>query len=159
MKLKLLYGAGLFALGVVAGGYLFADVQPRSFLALPDCRANCYHLNELAGLMAAAGIQRGGTAIMPLVVKETDRCIAIRYPFASREIHYVIFPKKDIKDIADIAADDQPYVLDCLGLVRALVQEQGLRDYRLYTNGPDEQDVRYLHFHLIAWDVNGADKS
>jgi diadenosine tetraphosphate (Ap4A) HIT family hydrolase len=159
MKLKLLYGAGLFALGVVAGGYLFADVQPRSFLALPDCRANCYHLNELAGLMAAAGIQRGGTAIMPLVVKETDRCIAIRHPFTSREFNYVILPKKDIKDIADISADDQPYVLDCLGLVRALVQDKGLRSYRLYTNGPNEQDVRYLHFHLIAWNVNSGGKS
>jgi diadenosine tetraphosphate (Ap4A) HIT family hydrolase len=136
----------------MAGGYLFANTQPRSFLALADCGGNCYRLNDIAGLLAAAGIQRADVAIQPLVAKETDRCIAIRHPFAYRDSHFVIFPKKDIKDIADIAVDDQPYILDCLGLIRALVREKGLHDYRVYTNGPGEQDVRYLHFHLVTWD-------
>lgn len=149
-----LYGAALFALGIVAGGYLFADAQPRSFLAVADCRDTCYRPNELAGLLASAGIRRAGAAL-PLVAKETDRCIAIRHPFADGENHYVIFPKKDIRDIADVTPDDQPYVLDCLGVIRSLVQARGLRNYRVYTNGPDQQDVNYLHFHLVLWDRGG----
>jgi len=136
--------------GIGLGGYLFSDSRPRSFLALSNCNS-CYRPNDLAGLLASAGIQRA-TAALPFVVKETDRCIAIEHPFRKAKFHFVIFPKKDIKDIADVSVDDQQYVLDCLAVIRALVVEKGLRSYRVETNGRGLQDVTYLHFHLVSSD-------
>ena len=137
-----------FATGIVLGGYVFSASQPRSLLALVPCD-HCYSPNELAGLLASAGIQRIGGAL-PLVVKESDRCLAIRHPLPAARVHLVVFPKKDVKDIADVAVEDQPYVLDCLAIVRALVLEYGLRQYRVVTNGPGLQAVRYLHLHVLG---------
>jgi diadenosine tetraphosphate (Ap4A) HIT family hydrolase len=144
----LLASLGLLV-GIAVGGYLFSDSRPRSFLALANCNS-CYRPNDLAGLLASAGIQRA--AGVPLVVKETDRCVAIEHPFRRAKFHFVVFPKKDIKDIADVSVEDQQYVFDCLTVIRALVVENDLRQYRVETNGPGLQDVTYLHFHLISSD-------
>ena len=144
----LLVGALAFAAGIAAGGYLFASSQPRSFLALSQCDG-CYRANDLAGLLASIGVQRAHAAL-PLVVKETDRCIAIEHPFPAARVHFVVFPKKDVKSIADVSVDDERYVLDCLGVIRALVTEHHLRNYRVVTNGPGLQTVTYLHLHLLA---------
>ena len=86
------------------------------------------------------------------MVKETDRCIAIEHPLRKTKFHFVVFPKKDIKDISDISIDDQQHVFDCLALIRTLVLENGLRNYRVETNGAGLQHVTYLHFHLISSD-------
>jgi HIT domain-containing protein len=137
-----------FGTGIVVGGYLFSASQPRSFLALKQCD-HCYKPNDLAGLVASVGIQRAEAAL-PLVEKETDRCLAIRHPIPEARVHFVVFPKRDIKSIADVSVDDERYVLDCVGLIRALVTEKGLRSYRVVTNGPGFQGVTYLHFHLVA---------
>jgi diadenosine tetraphosphate (Ap4A) HIT family hydrolase len=140
----------LFLLGIAVGGWLFSDSKPRSFLAMSNCES-CYRPSDLAGLVASAGIRRAGGAL-PLVVKETDRCIAIDHPFRKMPAHFVVFPKKDIKDIADVSLDTQDYVLDCLAVIRALVVERRLRRYWVETNGPGFQHVTYLHFHLVAED-------
>lgn len=137
-----------FAAGIVAGGYLFSSSQPRSFLALAQCDG-CYRVNDLAGLLASVGVQRAHAAL-PLVVKETERCLAIEHPFPATRVHFVVFPKKDIKSIADVSLDDERYVFDCLGVIRALVLEKRLQSYRVVTNGPGLQTVTYLHFHLLA---------
>ena len=136
MKLRtgVVRGALLFLAGIGLGGYLFADSQPRSFLALANCDT-CYRPNDLAGLIASVGIQHASAAL-PRVVKETDRCLAIEHPFRRTKIHFVVFPKKDVRDIADLSVDDQPYLLDCLAVVRSLVVENGLRDY------PSKRTVR-----------------
>jgi diadenosine tetraphosphate (Ap4A) HIT family hydrolase len=109
----------------------------------------CYTVNDLAGLLASAGIQRAEAAL-PFVVRESDRCIAIVHPFRKVRHHYIVFPKKDVKSIADISLADHPYVLECMAVIRALVLEHGLRRYRVVTNGPGLQHVTYLHFHLLA---------
>jgi histidine triad (HIT) family protein len=137
-----------FGAGVVVGGYLFSASQPRSFLALSQCD-HCYQAKDLAGLLASVGIQRAEAAL-PLVQKETDKCVAIRHPMPEGRVHSVVFPKKDIKSIADVAVDDGSYVLDCIDVIRALVIDNGLRNYRVVTNGPGFQGVTYLHFHVIA---------
>lgn len=132
MARLVVFGVGLVALGIAVGGYLFSDTQPRSFLAITDCRERCYAPSELAGLLAAAGISRASD-VLPLVARETDRCVAIRHPFAARE-QYVIFPKKDVRDIADVSEAAAPEVLDCLAVIRAIVTERGLRNYRVTTS-------------------------
>lgn len=145
----ILVGCVAFVVGLIVGGYLFVDSRPRSFLAVKGCDSSCYRPSDLVGLLASAGIQRAPDFI-PRVVKETDQCLAITHPLDRKRYHVVIFPKKDIKNIGDVAVDDQPYIMDCLAVIRALVVENGLRKYQVYTNGPGAQDVTYLHFHLAA---------
>jgi histidine triad (HIT) family protein len=147
---RVIIGVLTFFAGVVSGGYLFADSQPRSFLAVRNCDA-CYRPNDLAGLLVSAAIHRAPGAI-PRIVKESDRCLAIEHPFPKTHMHFVVFPKKDIKSIADISLEDQPYVLDCMAMIRALVVENGLRSYRVESNGPGLQDITYLHFHVVSKD-------
>ncbi len=141
-------GTIVFACGVVAGGYLFSDTQVRSALALHRCESRCYKPSELAGLVASLGIQRF-PALIPLVVRETDRCIAIRHPTDKAGPHFVAFPKRDIRNLTSLTADDEPYVMDCFAVLRSIVDEQRMGRYRVYTNGPDTQKITYLHFHLV----------
>jgi HIT domain len=137
--------------GVLIGGYLFSGVEPRSVLALPECGDSCFRASDLAGLVASVGIQRKPRLLpLPNVVKETERCITIRHPFSNRRVHFVSFPKRDIKNIGSMSVEDGPYVMECFAHMQALVGEHHLRAYRVMSNGPLLQSVGYLHFHLIA---------
>jgi diadenosine tetraphosphate (Ap4A) HIT family hydrolase len=62
----------------------------------------------------------------------------------------VLFPKQDVKNIADLTPEDQPYVMGCLALAGALIRANKLESYRLHTNGPGFQEIAYLHFHIIG---------
>ena len=99
--------------GVIVGGYLFSDSRPRSFLALNHCNGNCFNSNELLGLVASVGIQKFG-ALAPSVVKETDKTIVIESPRPQARIHYLIIPKKDMKNIAAVTDADADYLLDAV---------------------------------------------
>jgi hypothetical protein len=139
-----------FLAGLSIGARAFMNTQPRAWLNVTACASRCYRANDLAGLFAAAGIVNA-PGWVPRIVRESDKCVVVPYPRTSHNLHLVFFPKRDIRDIADLTADDQPYVMDCFAIIRAIVSEQNLTDYRVYTNGPREQDITYLHFHLIAW--------
>jgi len=135
-------------IGIAVGGYLFAKSQPRSVLALNRCD-QCLSPADLAGLLASAGVQRLG-GHLPFVVLETDKSLVLQYPFAAHHRHYVILPKKDIKNLGEVSAENAPDVLDLLYAARYLIERNKLRNYRLYSNGPAGQAVTYLHFHLVA---------
>lgn len=135
--------------GVVIGGYLFADTRPRSLLALNKCENSCLKPNELAGLVASVGIQRFPSFI-PYVVMETDKTIVIKHPAPEARIHYVIIPKKDIKNLGEASQEDKEYLLDVFAVISKIVKEQHLEQYRVVTNGPAYQTATYLHFHLMA---------
>ncbi|MBI2577231.1 MAG: HIT domain-containing protein [Candidatus Wildermuthbacteria bacterium] len=139
----------VLAAGVAIGAYLFSDSQPRSLLSLPDCDRVCFNPNEILGLLGSVGVQRASGAL-PAVVKETDRTIVIKHPFPQAPTHYVIVPKKDIKNIADMTEEDKEYVTDAMAVAGELVREKNLSKYRLYTNGSGYQSVAYLHFHLTS---------
>jgi hypothetical protein len=134
--------------GILIGGYLFSQSQRRSFLALNRCQ-NCLTHEDLLGLVASVGIQKF-PGLMPFVVFETDKTIAVKRPFSSERIHYVIIPKKDIKNIGEISEADAQYLTDAFFVGRWIIERENLSKYRLYTNGPGYQDVTYLHFHLVA---------
>jgi diadenosine tetraphosphate (Ap4A) HIT family hydrolase len=142
----------LFATGVVCGGYLFSQSMPRFFLAFGDCQERCYKPAEIAGLVTSAAILRA-PFLIPGVVLESDTCLAIRNPRPEGRIHFVLFPKHDTRNISTLTPADIPYVLGCFDLARELVSRENLQAYRLYTNGPELQEIAYLHFHLIAQDV------
>ena len=135
------------AAGVVVGGNIFARTQPRSVIALTRCD-HCWRPSDLAGLLVSVGIQQT-PGLMPLVAFETDKTIAIRVP--SRHIHFVIFPKRDIKNVGEIGEDDAPYLMDAVLVARHLIEQHKLAKYKFISNGPGFQDVTYLHFHLEAW--------
>lgn len=135
--------------GVVIGGYLFSGVEPRSFLSLHACEEKCLTSRELLGLLGSVGIQKFGN-VLPLIVKETDKTVAIKHPFPQARIHYVVIPKTDIKDISDIKEGDELYLVDALAVISELARENDLTKYRVITNGPGYQSVAYLHFHLVA---------
>lgn len=137
------------AVGLILGGYLFSDTRPRSFLALNKCEGTCLQANELLGLAASVGLQRF-SMLAPAVVKETDKTIVIDYPGPHAGVHYLLIPRKDIKNIADASDTEREYLLDTLKVAGEIIREKNLVDYRLTTNGPGYQGVTYLHFHLIA---------
>ncbi|HUL31413.1 MAG TPA: HIT domain-containing protein [Thermodesulfobacteriota bacterium] len=135
-------------IGVLVGGYLFSKSQPRSLLAINRCE-NCLTHEDLLGLLASVGIQNF-PRLMPFKVFETDKTVVIKHPFSSDPIHYLIVPKKDIKNIGEISEADAPYLTDAFLAARWVIEREKLSKYRLYTNGPGSQDVTYLHFHLVA---------
>jgi histidine triad (HIT) family protein len=136
-------------LGVILGGYLFSDSRPRSFLALNKCAGTCLNSNELLGLAASVGLQKF-SGLLPSVVKETDKTIVFDSPSPQGRIHYLIIPKKDIKNVADLSDADSAYLVDAYKVAGELIREKNLTNYRLLTNGPGYQTVTYLHFHLMA---------
>lgn len=136
-------------LGVILGGYLFSDSRPRSFLALNKCEGTCLQANELLGLMTSVGVQRF-SALSPSVVKETDKTIVIEHPSPQARIHYLVIPKKDVKNIAELTDADNEYLIDAFKVAGEIIREKNLTAYRLMTNGPGYQGVTYLHFHLMA---------
>jgi histidine triad (HIT) family protein len=134
---------------MVIGGYLFHRSIPRSFLAINQCHNTCVNANELGGLLLSVGIQTA-PSLIPRIVKETDKSIALENPFPQAKIHYLIIPKKDIKDISQLSDIDKAYLDDAYALMIDIIREKHLTQYRIITNGPGYQDVTYLHFHLIA---------
>ena len=151
-KLKFL-AAIVFSL---AGGFFFGAASIHrpildAPLELPPARKP-WSPKDVMGLMGSVGIRTlaGHLEMVPLVVLETDRTFVITVSAAKTEAHYVLVPKKDIRDISEISAEDEPYLTDVFLTARQLVEKEGLHDYRIYTNGPGLQKVGYLHFHLVG---------
>lgn len=134
--------------GIIIGGWLFAKTQPRALIALRDCD-HCLSPADLAGLLGSVGMMRFGN-VLPFVLTETDKSIVIKHPLPYAKIHYVIVPKKDIKDIGRISDEDLEYVADAVRVARYLIRKEHLRAFRFFTNGPGLQSVTYLHFHLVS---------
>ena len=124
-------------IGIVTGGYLFS------------CGGTCLQENELLGLLTSVGVQRF-SALAPSVVKETDKTIVIEHPSPQARIHYLVIPKKDIKNVGDLSDADSAYLIDAFKTVSEIIREKNLTNYRLTTNGPEYQTMTYLHFHLTA---------
>lgn len=135
--------------GVGIGGWLFADTKPRSALNIPKCDTTCMRISDVAGLVASVGVQKFPSAV-PLLVGQNESCVAIRHPTSPHRFHFVFFPRRDIRNIGDISQGDERYVMGCMALMRTLITENHLISYRMYSNGPMEQDITYLHFHLVA---------
>ena len=135
-------------IGVVIGGYLFAQSQPRSFLSLKEGKLRLTK-KELAGIIASAGIQQM-PGLIPSVVFETDKTIVIDSPRPEARIDYVFFPKKDIKNIGEITKEDSEFLVDLFLAARHLIEVNKFQKYKFYANGPGHQKITYLHFHLLV---------
>lgn len=143
------FSVAIFMTGLICGGYLFSKSEPRSILEVGSCKNRCYKPNEVAGLVMSAAILRA-PFLIPNIVQESDTCLAIRHPIPWGRVHYVLFPKQDIRNIITLTSADTPYLLGCFAMIRDLVLRDKLDAYRVFTNGPGHQEVAYLHFHIIA---------
>lgn len=143
----LILGLGL---GIIIGVGALRPLELRSLLAWKTCEdRSCLRTNELIGLAAAVGVKYTPGAL-PGVVRETAYSIALRHPVPEARAHYIIIPKKDIKNIGELSDADQVYLLDAFALIQDLIKTERLQTYMVKTNGPGYQDVAYLHFHLMA---------
>lgn len=139
----------MLLVGVGLGAWLFADTKPRSLLHVSDCQSTCGRMSDVFGLVASVGIQKF-PFLLPFSMQESDTCVVIRHPFSPHRYHFVFFPKRDIRNVGDISPGDEPYVMGCFAMIGGVIAEHKLRSYRMYSNGPIEQDITYLHFHLVS---------
>ncbi|HCJ52110.1 MAG: hypothetical protein A2898_02710 [Candidatus Kerfeldbacteria bacterium RIFCSPLOWO2_01_FULL_48_11] len=145
---KVLISTSFVLLGILIGGYLFSGTQPRSIIALTNCE-DCLAPKDLLGLLGSIGVQKFDGSI-PGVIYETDKTVVISHPEPTTPVHYVVIPKKDIKNAAGITAEDTPYLADAFAVMSKLIEDDGLVQYKITTNGPGLQAVTYLHFHLTS---------
>ena len=151
MKKLMVAMALSLAAGFLLGAASIHRPIPNAPLELPPTRTP-WSLKDVLGLIGSVGIRTlaGHLVTVPLVVVETDRTFALIVPAAGTKTHYVLVPKKDIRDISQVSAEDGPYVMDLFLTARHLVEKDHLHDYRIYTNGRGLQSVGYLHFHLVG---------
>jgi len=138
----------VLAAGILMGGYLFDESQPRSFLSIHRCQ-DCLNAKDLAGLLISVGVQKM-PGLLPYVIVETPKTVAIRNPRPESKIDFIIIPKKDLRNIAEFSPEDAPYLVDAYLVARSIIEREKLSNYRLFTNGPGFQDATYLHFHLTG---------
>ena len=140
-----------FVTGFLLGAALIHRPIPGAPVELPPAREP-WKPKDILGLLGSLGIRAmaGHLESIPGVVVETDRTFAIEVPDRRHRVHYVLVPKKDIRDIGQISAEDQAYLTDVFLVARHLAEKEGLKGYRLYTNDRKLQSVGYLHFHLVT---------
>lgn len=83
---------------------------------------------------------------------ETDQLVAFFHPKPAYPLHILIVPKKAIRGLTEVGSDDKDFLLDLFQCVHKLVGEYRLEGtgYRLIANGGKLQEIKQLHFHLIA---------
>jgi hypothetical protein len=145
--------AVVFTVGVALGGWGVRDVQPRSFLGFDHGR-NPTSLAELAGLVGSAVVQHA-PGLLPAIMT-TSRSVVVRYPLPGpNRVHLVVIPRRDIYDPGTLAHGDEAYLEDAFAVLGELARREHLARYKIIANGPGEQSVRYLHFHLVSIDRKG----
>jgi hypothetical protein len=149
MRRTIFVSAASALAGFMVGGYLFADTRRRHSISFRKWASGRMNRRELLGLLGAVGMTKM-PGLIPGIVLETDMTLVVKHPLSGDRIHYVAIPKKDIKNLADLADGDVRYLSDIFAALQELVRRERLTNYQVIANGPERQDVAYLHFHLIA---------
>lgn len=92
-------------------------------------------------------------------VYEDERILVIKDLHPVAPVHLLIIPKKEIKDLQSLTAEDAPLLMDIVRVAQEVAEEFGIADgYRLLTNNgsPAGQTIFHLHFHLIGGRRLGA---
>ena len=139
----------VFTLGVALGGWFFAGTKWRPFLVPAGSGGREIKKEELLGLIGSIAVRRVPKAL-PDVLMTTKYSVAFMSPWPEAKTHIVIVPRKDIKDLADLRRGDEAYIVDAMAVAGRLARLRGLTHWQVFTRGPDEQAVRYLHFHLVS---------
>lgn len=83
-------------------------------------------------------------------IKENKYVLAFKHPKPAYKIHILIIPKKAIKNLSSLK--NYKYIEEVFKTAQELVDELDLenKNYRIITNGGENQKVKQLHFHLIS---------
>lgn len=84
---------------------------------------------------------------------DDDKCIAIKDLNPVAPVHYLIIPKKTIKNLQHVDEEDEPILGHLLCVASKLAKKENLEDgYRvcINTNHHACQTVYQLHVHLIG---------
>lgn len=91
---------------------------------------------------------------------EDEFVVAIRDIAPTAPVHILIIPRKPLRGIDAVTADDEPLVGHMLHVGRIIAERLGLADqgYRLVTNVGDHagQTVPHLHVHLLGGEPLGG---
>lgn len=86
-------------------------------------------------------------------VFENERIVAFKDINPAAPVHLLIVPKKEIKNLQEVKAEDLPLIGEMVQVAQQLAKEFKIEDgYRLVTNNgsPAGQTIFHLHFHLIG---------
>lgn len=83
-------------------------------------------------------------------LRETSNLLAFHHPSPSYKFHVLIVPKRQVQSLENLDPQDTTFLTDLYTTVQSLVNEFGLKAYRLVVNGGEYQDFPHLHFHLIS---------
>lgn len=93
------------------------------------------------------------------IVFENDRIIAFKDIYPKARVHLLIVPKKEIKDLQSMNAEDYPLLEEIVQVAQQLAIQFGIADgYRFLTNNGKTagQEVFHLHFHLLGGEKLGT---
>ncbi len=92
-------------------------------------------------------------------VFENERILAIKDIHPHAPVHILIIPKKEIKNLQDLTAEDFPLLNEVISVAQQLAKEFHIEEgYRLLTNNGSDagQTIFHLHFHLLGGRPLGA---
>lgn len=81
------------------------------------------------------------------IVKETENLIVFKDINPQTAIHYLIVPKKHVKDLTELP-DNLWKEIKTIAVYMA--REKGLSGYRLLHNAGDEATVPHMQMHFLA---------
>ena len=139
----------LVIIGIGLGAYFFTGTEARKPLQFSGCEPVCFHTDEALGLLTSIGI-RYASGYIPDKVMETDKTLAIKHPTSKIANHYLIIPKKDLKNLASVTEEDQVYIRDAIAVIQKIIADKNLKTFQIVSNGPGYQEATYLHFHLVS---------
>ncbi|HLS52137.1 MAG TPA: histidine triad nucleotide-binding protein [Burkholderiaceae bacterium] len=100
-------------------------------------------------------------------VFENDEFLVFHDINPAAPVHLLLIPKHHVSSMADITADDAPWLGRMMALIPQLAFENGCNPtpaggFRVVANTGDEggQEIDHLHFHIIGgarpWDKRAA---
>jgi histidine triad (HIT) family protein len=88
------------------------------------------------------------------VIHDDEDCIAFHDVAPHAPVHFLVVPKKAIRNLDDLQDEDAARIGRLMLTIRDLARQMGLAEggYRVITNcGPDAgQTVDHLHFHVLG---------
>ncbi|MPM74824.1 Purine nucleoside phosphoramidase [bioreactor metagenome] len=83
---------------------------------------------------------------------ESETVLAFYHPHPAYPVHVLIVPKKPLKSLMELSAEQAAWMADVLQVAQSLVRQLNLEEngYRLILNGGKYQEVEMLHFHLVS---------
>lgn len=87
------------------------------------------------------------------IVHDDAQCLAFHDVSPQAPVHVLVIPKKEVKSLADLQAEDAALLGHLLLVIQQVANDLGLdRGYRVVVNcGADGgQSVDHLHFHILG---------